>query len=445
MIFIKRTTLLFAVLFLTSCAANPAEYVAGIFGADTEQAQSNPVSDSQEPDINTEELSKSKSFIDGLIFWDTDTIDVKNSNIQIKNIWSIDIGSGRDAASAVLHPSFKNNSEVFTIDTNGLITSVDTKTGEVNWRYNTKLDVTSGILFYDDKLFFGTSDGKLYGFDTDALKNENSLISSIDFTNMLSGGSVLPIIELQLNSEIASPAIGYENIIYFKQGDGDTSAVNILENRIEWIHQGKNVALSLKGSAAVARDFSNIYVARDDGNFVSLTNDTGKLNWLVSISPKSGRNELESLRDIEMTPSIKDGLIYIGSYQGSLISVDMITGETVWRRQLSIHSNVAIDNDNIYITSSNGDLYGLDRFSGDTIWRSIVDKNSLFTAPVSIDQYIISFSVNGYIAILDKNDGKVLHYNKMLDNIDKESSVYVIDKTLYIVTKNGRLNAVKLN
>ena len=61
------------------------------------------------------------------------------------------------------------------------------------------------------------------------------------------------------------------------------------------------------------------------------------------------------------------------------------------------------------------------------------------------DQYIISFSVNGYIAILDKNDGKVLHYNKMLDNIDKESSVYVIDKTLYIVTKNGRLNAVKLN
>ncbi len=441
----QKIILFFIVFLLSSCASNPAEYIAGIFDANASKVNTNQDQSDEDIKINEEELEVNKSFLDSLTFWETDDVYIKNSNLNLKKMWSVDIGSSRDAASAFLHPSISENSAVYTIDTDGLITSIDINTGDVNWRYNTKLDVTSGILFYNNQLFFGTSDGKLYGFDIELLKNEYSLMSSIDFTNMISGGSVAPTIELQLDSEIVSPGIGKNNILYFKQGDGNVVAMSILENRVEWVHQGKNVALSLKGSAAIAQDSSNVYVARDDGNFVSLTSDTGKLNWLATISPRSGRNDLEALRDVEMIPVIKDGLIYVGSYQGSLISVDIISGETIWSRQISIHSNVDIDDDYIYVASQNGDLYALDRFNGDIKWHSIVDDKTLFVSPVLVDQYIVSFSIRGYILILDKNNGNLIHYNKMLDDIDKESSMLKIDKTLYIVTKNGRLNAVKIN
>ena len=57
--------------------------------------------------------------------------------------------------------------------------------------------------------------------------------------------------------------------------------------------------LSLRGSGSIVADSENIYVARDDGTLVSLLQDSGKLNWYASISPKSGRTVLESLRDVE--------------------------------------------------------------------------------------------------------------------------------------------------
>ena len=146
-----------------------------------------------------------------------------------------------------------------------------------------------------------------------------------------------------------------------------------------------------------------------------------------------------------MSPLIKDGLVYVGSFQGSLVSVDIITGEIIWRRSMSIHSDSSIDDYIIYSPSSNGKIVALDRFSGDIVWSTVVDEDSLFSQPVLVESYLLSFGTNGYAAILDKKDGTIVHYNKLLSPIDYQSNVLTINNTIYIVTKNGRLNAIKIN
>ena len=433
----------FFIITLTSCSSNPAEYIAGVFGTNQKVIEDTKPSDTAE--IPDEPIIKKESILDKIVFWETSHTKSKISNLSVDNIWSVDIGKDRDATSAVLQPSFDGKNTIYTIDTNGLVSAIDIRSGNIEWSFKLKLDVTSGLHYHNGHIYFGTSDGKIFGYKVDHLKENTSVISAIDFVGLVSDVEVMPTLSLQLQSEVASPAIGVDNLIYFKQGDGDTVAVNLLSKKVEWIHQGENVALSLKGSAAITRDLSNIYVARDDGNFVSLTNDTGKLNWLINISPRSGRNELESLRDIEMSPLIKDGIVYVGSFQGSLVSVDIITGDIIWRRSISIHSNSTIDDYVIYASSSNGDIVALDRFSGEIIWSTIVDEDVMFSQPVMIDSYILSFGTNGYVAILNKKDGTTIHYNKLLSPIDYQSNVLTVNKTTYIVTKDGRLNAVKLN
>ena len=433
----------FFIITLTSCSSNPAEYIAGVFGTNQKVIEDTKPSDTAE--IPDEPIIKKESILDKIVFWETSHTKSKISSLSVDNIWSVDIGKDRDATSAVLQPSFDGKNTIYTIDTNGLVSAIDIRSGNIEWSFKLKLDVTSGLHYHNGHIYFGTSDGKIFGYKVDHLKENTSVISAIDFVGLVSDVEVMPTLSLQLQSEVASPAIGVDNLIYFKQGDGDTVAVNLLSKKVEWIHQGENVALSLKGSAAITRDLSNIYVARDDGNFVSLTNDTGKLNWLINISPRSGRNELESLRDIEMSPLIKDGIVYVGSFQGSLVSVDIITGDIIWRRSISIHSNSTIDDYVIYASSSNGDIVALDRFSGEIIWSTIVDEDVMFSQPVMIDSYILSFGTNGYVAILNKKDGTTIHYNKLLSPIDYQSNVLTVNKTTYIVTKDGRLNAVKLN
>ena len=434
---------LFLISTLTSCSGNPAEYIASVFNPDI-KAVDETVKPKKSDEVQASK-SKRESFLDKLIFWDSNNYKSKSSDLNIYNVWSTNIGSDRDAGTAVLQPSFDGKNSIYTIDTDGLVTATDINSGDISWKFDLNLDVTSGLLYHNGHLYFGTADGKIFGYRVDYLKENSSILSSIDIVGLINDSDIPPSLSLQLKSEIASPAVGIDDFIYFKQGDGDTVAINLKSKEVEWTHQGKNVALSLKGSAAITIDSSNLYVARDDGNFISLTNDTGKLNWLINISPRSGRNELESLRDVEMSPLIKDGIVYVGSFQGSLVSVDVITGEIIWRRSMSVHSNSAIDDYIIYLPSNNGDIVALDRFSGEVIWSTVVDKDILFSQPVLVNNYLLSFGTNGYVVVLNKDDGAIIHYNELLGLIDYQSNVLTVNNTVYIVTKDGRLNAIRLN
>ncbi len=428
---------------LTSCSGNPAEYIASVFNPDI-KAVDETVKPKKSDEVQASK-NKRESFLDKLTFWDSNNYKSKSSDLNIYNVWSTNIGSDRDAGTAVLQPSFDGKNSIYTIDTDGLVTATDINSGDISWKFDLNLDVTSGLLYHNGHLYFGTADGKIFGYRVDYLKENSSILSSIDIVGLINDSDIPPSLSLQLQSEIASPAVGIDDLIYFKQGDGDTVAINLKSKEVEWTHQGKNVALSLKGSAAITIDSSNLYVARDDGNFISLTNDTGKLNWLINISPRSGRNELESLRDVEMSPLIKDGIVYVGSFQGSLVSVDVITGEIIWRRSMSVHSNSAIDDYIIYLPSNNGDIVALDRFSGEVIWSTVVDKDILFSQPVLVNNYLLSFGTNGYVVVLNKDDGAIIHYNELLGLIDYQSNILTVNNTVYIVTKDGRLNAIRLN
>ena len=160
---------------------------------------------------------------------------------------------------------------------------------------------------------------------------------------------------------------------------------------------------------------------------------------------KSGRNELESLRDIEMSPLIKDGSLYVGSYQGNLISVDIMSGNIIWITPISIHANLGIDDSNIYASSNDGIIYAIDRYNGDKVWQAQFNQDTLFSQPTVLNNYIITFSTNGDLIVLDKSNGDTVHFEELLDEIDYQSNVLLINKILYIVSKNGRLNAIKIN
>ena len=191
-------------------------------------------------------------------------------------------------------------------------------------------------------LFFGTNDGKYYGYKIDQLALLMKFFDKLDITSLFQKSSVEPDLLVQLLSEVSSPGLGIGNLIFIKLDDGNTVAINIENSKIEWNYKGRNVSLSMKGSGSITNLNNNLFIARDDGNLISLKKGTGKLNWIVSISPRSGRNELESLRDVEMTPFVKDGAIFVGSFQGNLISVDVFNGNLIWSKPMSVLSNIML-------------------------------------------------------------------------------------------------------
>ena len=388
-------------------------------------------------------LDKPVSVIENIFNNDEETIDfVKNVSSQV--LWSTDIGKARSYRTTVLQPAY-NDGNIYTIDSNGLIHSINSSDGDENWSYSLNLDVTSGISFHNGYLFFGTFDGKIYGYDIDRLKLSNDFFDDLNVINLLNKKTLDPDMMIELNSEVSAPITGMDEKIFVRLSDGDTLAINYKTSSIIWQYHGKNVTLNIKGSGSISTSFNNIFVARDDGTLISLSHDSGKLNWLTSISPRSGRNELESLRDVEMTPLLDDGIVFVGSYQGSLIAVDSLTGTLIWSNPMSVRSNLDTDEYNIYVATEDGSIFALDKYTGDIVWKSSVNSKLFLTQSLVYENYIATLSTSGHIVIVDRNTGNLLSLQELISPIDYQSRFLIIDKILYIVTKNGRLNSIQIN
>ena len=365
-------------------------------------------------------------------------------NISVKLLWSTNVGQERSFKTGVLQPVFFNNNS-YIIDSEGLITSIDLSSGKVKWVHDLDLDVSSGLSLHNNMLFFGTNDGKYHGYKIDRLASSYEFFDKLDITSLFQKSSVEPDLLVQLLSEASSPGLGIDNLIFIKLDDGNSVAINIEDSKVEWKYKGRNVPLSMKGSGAIANLNSNLFIARDDGNLISLKKDTGKLNWIISISPRSGRNELESLRDVEMTPFVKDGAVFVGSFQGNLISVDAFNGNLIWSKPMSVLSNIYVDEGNVYVADSKGYIFSLDRFSGFTKWKLKLENSLIGTQSFSNDKYMINISTKGHIMVIDKTQGKILSLVDVINDIDNQVKGVLIDKILYITSKNGRLNAIKID
>ena len=370
---------------------------------------------------------------------------LKEANkIKVNLLWSSDIGEARDYKTGVLQPVFKDGVS-YSIDSTGYVSAINLLNGEPIWVYDLDMEVSSGLGLHDNKIFFGTNDGMYYGINIEKLISPYSFFDNVNFINIFDDTEVKPDISLQLKSEASSPAMGLDSLIFVKLDDGDTTAININKGIIEWNYKGRNVPLSMKGSGSISAFNNNIYVPRDDGNIISLQSSTGKLNWLVSISPRSGRNELESLRDVEISPVIDNGVLFIGSFQGNLIAVDTYNGSIIWSKPMSILSHMSIDNESLYVSDESGAIYSIDRYDGKILWKKNLPAKIISAQTFVLDQYVISFSTQGHIILLNKLDGKVLTLKDILNDIDQQSNGLLLDKVLYIVTKDGRLNAIKIN
>ena len=392
-------------------------------------------------------LLSSCSYIDipkYLDLGDSNLYNQQSNSIDATLAWSVDIGEARDYRTGILQPVFRNGIS-YTIDSEGHVYAVDLSNGNTLWSYDLDMDVSSGLGLHQGKIFFGTTDGMFYAFDIDKITMPYSILNSFDFINFLDSSKIEPDMKIQLKSEASSAAVGLDDLVYVKLDDGDSTAIDYIKNEIAWSYKGRNVPLSMKGSGSITILNTNIYVPRDDGNLISLSASKGKLNWLVSISPRSGRNELESLRDVEINPIIDNGLLYIGSYQGNLISVDIFNGNIVWSKPMSVMSHMSFDDQYLYVSDNTGFIYALDKYDGSTKWMNKLPKNIISSQTFVTNEFVVSFSISGQIIILNKIDGKILTLKKILGNIEPQSRGLMVDKYLYIVSKDGRLNAIKIN
>ncbi len=363
-------------------------------------------------------------------------------NVSSTEKWLTSTNNGIEGNTGYLRILKKNNT-IYSVDSNGLLSALSSNNGEIIWQTSTNYDVSSGISLIDNKICLGTADAKLICFKIDSLSNDSHLPLITSIKNSTTFSKRVPDIEMDLFSELASPVLPINNLILMKLDNDDLYLTDPLTLDVIWKTESQNIPLRTKGSSMPLILENSVFIARDNGSLSAYDKTTGNLKWLTIISSRSGRNDLESQRDAEMSILTKNNKIYYGHYQGSLTSLDKNTGNRIWSSPFSFLNNISLHKNSIYGSTSDNLLVSLDEASGFLNWKKEINKR--ITEPFIIEKVVMIFTTSGTLLGYDLDTGTKVYEKEYGYDLNSRTQFIIEKNNIFFQTNDGDTICLQVN
>lgn len=207
----------------------------------------------------------------------------------------------------------------------------EVSSGREIWSKKDKGTYNSFPGYYEGKIIYGTTSGRLYA------------------RNYLTGKDIYSI---DLGATIESPPVFYSGRVFFQTRDHSIFCLDAETGRILWKYKRAVSFLTTVQRVSTPIIYKNkLYVGFADGNIVSLSIEEGVVVWEKKIS--SGFKFI----DVDMTPAISNDKLYIGSVNGNLYILNVNTGEIIKKLSESVsRSPLILDNGHYVIATSGGEV-----------------------------------------------------------------------------------------
>ncbi len=302
---------------------------------------------------------------------------------DLNQVWSENIGKGTDELFIKLTPVVMGE-HVFIADTRGEIVALFADSGKNVWENDSDLPITGGPGADENLVLVGTSEG-----DVLALASE-------------SGEEAW---RTKVSSEILSPPRESDGVVVVRTIDGKIFALDATTGDRLWIYDRTVPNLTLRGTSTPIIANGLVIAGFDGGRLTALELKTGKLIWEAKVAIPRGRSQLERMVDIDSQPLILDDSIYVTTFQANVSALSLDTGQVLWQRDISSHSELSADAEHLYVTDYLGNIWALDRFSGGSVWKQEKLAHRKVTGPAILGDKVIVGDLEGYLHWLDKETG----------------------------------------
>lgn len=275
---------------------------------------------------------------------------------------------------------------VFTAAADGTVTVLDAESGRQAARFDAGRKLSSGAGGQGETIIVGTIKGEVAAFD---LAGKSLWVASV-------GGEVL------------APVVVAGSAAVVRTADGRIFALGLADGKRRWVYQRPTPALLLRAETAVLATPTNVVAGYPGGKLIALDLDDGKLTWEVTVSLPRGSTELERVADVSGLPVIDGGRICAGAFQGKIACFDIAGGNTLWTRDLSTATGLAVDDKSAYVTDDQDNVHALDRDTGASRWKQDKLLRRRVTAPVVVDGKVVVGDSLGWLHVLSKDDGAFL-------------------------------------
>ncbi|UZR27805.1 outer membrane protein assembly factor BamB [Methylococcus mesophilus] len=340
--------------------------------------------------------------------------------VRADKLWTADIGDGYDEQSINLGPAV-DDSRVFAAERHGTVLAFNRLTGDKLWSVDHEMELSAGPVFDDGELFLATAEG------------------AIIVLNAADGALVW---KSTLASEILSVPAVADDVVVVRGANGHLTGLDRKSGATRWYFErhAPPLAIRSRGAPIIAGDL--VIDGFGGGKVSAIQLKEGKLDWEANVSLPHGRSEIERLVDLSATPVVRSDSVFVSGYQGGTASLGLNTGEVLWKREsISSPAGMTADRKELYVTDANADLWQLAVRNGEDQWKQAELHQRRLTAPALVKDYLVVGDFEGYLHVLNKEDGRIVGRVQITDEpIEYPPVVY--GDIVYVYATDGTLAAV---
>ena len=305
-----------------------------------------------------------------------------------------------------------NGNNLALASADGLVVSLDARTGAELWRANVAGRMAAGV----------GNDGRFAAL----LTRSNELVA-------LDGGREIWRQKLPAQGFTAPLVAGGR--VFVLGADRAVTAFDAQSGRKLWNQQRPGESLVLR-QAGVLLAVGDTLVAGLSGRLVGLNPANGSVRWESPIASPRGTNDIERLVDL-VGPVSRDGnVVCARAFQAAVGCVDAARGTLLWTKPAFGSVGVHSDDKYLFGVESDGRVVAWQRANGERAWVSERLRYRTLTAPLVVGRSVVVGDEAGLVHWLSREDGSAL--TRMATDASGLAAAPVLaGGTLVVVTRNG--------
>ncbi len=342
--------------------------------------------------------------------------------VMVEREWRRPAGSGILTEGGVMPPVLVDDT-LHVADRRGRLSAYDASSGALLWRHSTGARISAGPGVGDGVAVVATRKGRVVAVDVESGEERW---------------------ESEVSSEVLGQPVIHDDRVIVRSNDGRVYGLSLETGSRRWLEDVSVPSLSLRGTSNPVRFEDRILIGFETGLLRSLDLRSGEQQWEVTVAEPRGSADLDRVRDVDSTPVVDEGTVFVAGYRGQLMALDAETGNPRWQREFSAYADLAVDDERVYASDDRGRVWGLDRDTGSALWRQNETRGLDISGVVVHDSFLVFGDDRGRLNVLDPEDGRLMARVAVGDE-QRLSQLPVSDgEGLLVVSDRGELSRYRL-
>lgn len=348
-------------------------------------------------------------------------IDIEQ-RVRFERLWAVSVGNGQGKGLYRLQPVLVGD-RLYAAAANGEVRAVDAERGRTLWKTELDYSLSGGVGHHEGALLLGGSDGEVIFLDT--ASGETRWVTHV-------------------SGEVLAPPQGDGDVVVVQTYDGKLYGLDYDSGEELWSFDSNVPVLTLRGTSTPILSDGVAYAGFASGRVVAFDAESGGVLWDARVAIPQGRSEIERIVDIDGTMVLLNSELYVASYQGRVVALDIRTGRKIWQRNISAFNGVSQGFGNVYVAEESGTVTAYLRNGQGIRWQQEALAWRGLSRPVPVSSYVAVTDFEGYLHLLSQVDGSFvgrLHPAKETVHADMLSD----GSRLYLYTDSGKLLAYSVS